>query len=246
MRRRARRAVGAGGGLWGGGRGGAGRRGDGAGRHPARGRARGAAGRARCAAERNARDASGRPLDGARRRDRAAGGQDPIAGGVGWSTSSSPEAGSAADDLLRTGLARVRPEFETRGCEAERLARRPRRAPAGLGLWNEPDSLLDAEDIQDLRAADGRFVIVEGAVRRVGVSRSRVYLDLGRRDGFTVVVARKAEPAFQRRGLVLKGLAGQPIRVRGVMEDRFGPRIELVDPLMIERIEGAGGSKPGG
>ncbi len=147
---------------------------------------------------------------------------------------------------MQSGLARVRPEFETRGCEAERLAREAEARKASLGLWNEPDSILDAEDIQDLAKADGRFVLVEGVVRKVGVGRSRVYLDLGRRGGFTVSVGRKAEPAFDRRGLVLTGLAGQAIRVRGVMEDRFGPRIDLVDPLMIERIEGAGGSKSGG
>ena len=94
--------------------------------------------------------------------------------------------------------------------------------------------------------ADGRFVVIEGKVRRVGIARSRVYLDFGRRDGFTVVVTRKAEPAFERRGIVLSALGGQTIRVRGVLDARFGPRIELADPLMIERVEGAAQTKPGG
>lgn len=160
-----------------------------------------------------------------------------------------PDGPAASTELLNAGLARVRPEFETRGCEAERLAAEAAARAAGSGLWNDPDSILDAADIDVLRVNDGRFVLIEGVVRRVGVGRSRVYLDLGRRGGFSVVVARKGEPAFQRRGILLNALAGQSIRVRGVLEDRFGLRIELADPLMIERLgraEGEKEAKPGG
>jgi endonuclease YncB( thermonuclease family) len=160
-----------------------------------------------------------------------------------------PDGPDASTELLNAGLARVRPEFETRACETERLAAEATARAAGSGIWNDPDSILDAGDVDVLRADDGRFVLIEGVVRRVGVGRSRVYLDLGRRGGFSVVVARKGEPGFERRGIVLTGLAGQEIRVRGVLEDRFGLRIELVDPLMIERLErtvGAKEAKPGG
>jgi endonuclease YncB( thermonuclease family) len=148
-----------------------------------------------------------------------------------------PERPSASTELLQAGLARVRPEFETRGCEGERLAAEAAARAAGSGLWNDPDSILDAGDLDALRGDDGRFVLIEGVVRRVGVGRSRVYLDFGRRGGFSVVVATREEPAFQRRGVVLRALAGQAIRVRGVLDDRFGPRIELADPLMIERLD---------
>jgi endonuclease YncB( thermonuclease family) len=160
-----------------------------------------------------------------------------------------PDGPDASTELLNAGLARVRPEFETRGCEAERLAAEATARAAGSGIWNDPDSILDAADLDVLRADDGRFVLIEGVVRRVGVGRSRVYLDLGRRGGFSVVVARKGEPGLERRGIVLNSLVGQEIRVRGVLEDRFGLRIELVDPLMIERLErtvGAKEAKPGG
>jgi endonuclease YncB( thermonuclease family) len=153
---------------------------------------------------------------------------------------------SLSDDFLRAGVARVKPEFETRNCESARLeAERVARA-ARIGLWGEAGAVLSADDADALAAAEGRFVVVEGRITRVGVGRSRFYLDFGGRGGFTVVVLRKAEAAFQRRGLALAALSGQSLRARGVLDHRFGPRIELADPLMIERTEGTGGSGPGG
>ncbi|MGD0640380.1 MAG: thermonuclease family protein [Roseiarcus sp.] len=152
--------------------------------------------------------------------------------------------------LLSAGFARVRPEFETRGCVAERLAAERGAREAGLGLWNDPDyAILDAVDTEDLAERDGRFVLVEGIVRRVGVGRSRLYLDFGGRNGFTVIVARKSQSAFESAGAPLNALAGEKVRVRGVLDDRFGPRLEVAEPLMIERLgraEAKRGAGPGG
>lgn len=144
---------------------------------------------------------------------------------------------TAAAALLSRGFARVRPEFETRGCVADRLAAEAKARVAGLGLWNDPDySILEAVDAEELAHRDGRFVLVEGIVRRVGFGRARLYLDFGGRSGFTVVVARKLQAAFQNAGVPLGVLAGESIRVRGVLDDRFGPRLEVAEPLMIERL----------
>jgi endonuclease YncB( thermonuclease family) len=162
---------------------------------------------------------------------------------------SSPDGLAASTALLGAGLARVRPEFETRDCEEGRLETEARARAAGLGLWNDPDSIRDASDLDALRADDGLFAVIEGQVRRVGVGRSRVYLDFGRRGGFSVVAPLKAEPAFERRGVKLEALTGRRVRVRGVLEDRFGLEIELADPWMIEPLdsaEGAKDTKPGG
>lgn len=157
---------------------------------------------------------------------------------------------SVSKSLISAGFARVRPEFETRGCVAERLAAESRARDVGLGLWNDPDySILDAADFEELAQRDGRFVIVEGIVRRVGVGRARLYLDFGARGGFTVLVARKSQSAFQSAGAPLTALAGEKIRVRGVLDDRFGPRVEVAEPLMLERLgraEANEGTKPGG
>jgi len=153
---------------------------------------------------------------------------------------STPDGADLADDLLGAGFARVKPEFETRGCEAAWLAIEARARAKSLGIWDDPGAIIDAADVADLIAADAKLVLVEGQVRRIGATRTRFYLDFGARGGFTVVVARKAGAAFQRGGVNLAALTGQRVRVRGYLDDRFGPRIELTDPLMIERAEGAG------
>ena len=144
----------------------------------------------------------------------------------------------------------MRPEYEARGCVAARLAAESKARDAGLGLWDDPDySVLAADDVEELRERDGRFVLVEGVVRRVGVGRARLYLDFGGRGGFTVVAARKLEAAFAAAGAPLRALAGERIRARGVLDDRFGPRLEIAEPLLIERLgrdEADKGTRPGG
>jgi endonuclease YncB( thermonuclease family) len=157
-----------------------------------------------------------------------------------------PEGASLTDDLIRAGALRVKPEVETRNCEEPRLAAEQEARRLKLGLWREPHAIIAASDARRLAEADPGMVIVEGEVRRVGEGHSRVYLDFGGRDGFTVIVPRKAEVAYQRRGMSLPSLAGHYVHVRGYLENRFGLRIELADPLMIERTEGVGGSGPGG
>jgi len=153
---------------------------------------------------------------------------------------------SVAVDFVLRGLARVRPEFETRSCDAERLEAEAAARAAEEGVWADRGAVLNAGDRTALDAADGRFILVAGVVRGVGVGRSKVYLDFAGRGGFSVVVARKAEPLFARRGIDLKALIGRKILVRGVLDDRFGPRIEVADPSMIEPGEGAKETNRGG
>ncbi len=157
-------------------------------------------------------------------------------------------AGSAAAALLMAGYARVRPEFETRGCAAARLAMEEEARERGLGIWSDPEfAVIQSSNSAELRRRNGRFVVIEGMVRRVGFARSRLYLELAPRDGPTIVVARKLEKALARDGRPVGALVGQTIRARGALDDRFGPRIEVTDPAMIEvarRADAPGEAKP--
>jgi endonuclease YncB( thermonuclease family) len=162
--------------------------------------------------------------------------------------SAAGSAGSTAAALLAAGWARVRPEFETRGCAAERLVIEDGARRAALGIWRDPDfAVIQSSDSAELRRRDGRFVVVEGMVGRVGFARSRLYLELVPHDGPTIVIARKLEPALAREGRPVGALVGETIRARGALDDRFGPRIEVGEPAMIEiarRADASGEAAP--
>jgi len=155
---------------------------------------------------------------------------------------------SIALAMLAAGYARARPEFETRNCAAARLAVEDGARRAALGIWRDREyAVIPSSDLAALRRGDGQFVVIEGRVRRVGFGRSRLYLDLVPQAGPTIVVARKLEPAFARAGHPIAALAGQTIRARGALDDRFGPRLEVSEPAMIEflrRSDAPGVDKP--
>ena len=153
------------------------------------------------------------------------------------------QASSVAMALLSAGYARVRPEFESRSCAVARLAVEDGARRVGLGMWSEPEySVIQASDSGALKGRDGQFVIVEGRVRRVGVGRSRVYLDLASRDGLAIVIARRLEQALAQAGRPVEALEGKTIRARGALDDRIGPRIEVSEPAMIEIVRRADAS----
>src|ERR1700677_4166919 len=157
-------------------------------------------------------------------------------------------AGSTAAALLTAGYARVRPEFESRRCAAERVAIREASRQQETGIWRDPQfAVIQSSNSDELRRWARRFVVVEGMVRRVGFARSRIYLELVPRDGPTIVVARKLETALAREGRPVSAMVGQTIRARGALDDRFGPRIEVFDAAMIEiarRADASGEAKP--
>ena len=167
-----------------------------------------------------------------------------------WATDQSATSpASIALGLLSAGLARVRPEVEARNCLAERLAAEDAARTGGLGLWTDPYyGVVEAADLDDLRRRDGQLAVVEGVVLRVGAGRDRTWLDFGRRGSFTAVVVTRQAKAFERAGIDLSALAGARIRVRGVMDARFGLRMAISGPDQIERLsQGVGTSeaKPG-
>jgi micrococcal nuclease len=151
---------------------------------------------------------------------------------------------SAAAALLWAGFARVRPEVETRDCQSVRLAAEDAAREQGLGLWTDPYyAVLQAGDSEDLRARDGLFAIVEGKVIRVGVGRSRYYVDFGRRGAFTATIPKRQEKLFGRAGIDVTALAGATLRIRGALDNRFALRMEIMDPQQIERIAVNAGNK---
>ncbi len=136
--------------------------------------------------------------------------------------------------LLREGLALARPEDGVFGCfpswlEAEANAHRERR-----GLWRHLP--LAADDIDALRARQGRFTIVAGRILDVGNTSRVDYLNFGRvwRQDMTGRVEAEGRAALAARELTAKDLVGRWVRLRGTVFEAGGPAITLRRAEQIE------------
>jgi endonuclease YncB( thermonuclease family) len=139
--------------------------------------------------------------------------------------------------LLAQGYARVSARVGDRGCALAFLAAERAARSAGLGLWADPTYLArQAEKPGDVLAERGRFTLVEGTVLSVREAGSIIYVNFGRRwsEDFTVTVPKRQERGFAAAGLEIKKLAGRRVRVRGTIEERGGPWIEVTAPEQIE------------
>jgi endonuclease YncB( thermonuclease family) len=119
------------------------------------------------------------------------------------------------------------------GAEAE--ARRDKK-----GLWADPTVIKNAESADDILTAVGRFEVIEGRILSVRQAGATTYLNFGHNwtRGFTVTISRRTLPALEAAGIALKSLENRRVRVRGWVEARGGPRIELFRAGQIEVLGG--------
>ena len=147
-----------------------------------------------------------------------------------------------AKALVEAGWARVDPLSETSAClpalyQAEAEARAEKR-----GLWVDPAyAVLDQAQDPDFSGLGGRVVVVSGTVANVNAGRYRTFVNLGknRRKSLTVTLSAHTVREFATAGLAPQSLAGRNLRVRGLLDTRFGPRIEVYTPGAIELLGGA-------
>lgn len=145
--------------------------------------------------------------------------------------------------LVRNGLARVWPQYGVKGCIPTLLAAETEARREVRGLWREAEhAVREASDLDGLAALAGRFAIVEGTVASVGERTARTYLNFGRSwsEDMTVTVSKPIWETMRAAGLSAASLKGRRVRVRGVVELRGGPLIEVTRAEDIERIEVAG------
>ena len=96
----------------------------------------------------------------------------------------------------------------------------------------------NAEIPDDILAGIGQFAVIEGKVLSVRQAGTTTYLNFGRNwtRGFAVTISRRTMPAVEVSGLALKSLENRRIRVRGWVEARGGPRIEVLRVGQIELL----------
>lgn len=156
-------------------------------------------------------------------------------------------------ELLKKGLARAYALDGNTACLAELVTHEAVAREKSEGLWAETIyAVRPAEDVSTLLRLAGTFQIVEGTVSNAADVRGTLYVNFGedRRQDFTVVVRPQARRAFTAAGLKPEELNGRRIRVRGWIERRGGPLIELPHPDALERldpkVDGAGPSVSAG
>ena len=140
--------------------------------------------------------------------------------------------------LVAQGLARVGPAYSD-PCLITLLAAEIEARNAKLGLWADSYySVFAAHSSAALSAHAGEFVIVEGVVQRIGQTSARIYLDLGptRGSNLSVTFSRQNAKAFTDGGIIPDAMVGKTIRVRGLLETRTRPQIEIYTPAAIEVI----------
>lgn len=144
---------------------------------------------------------------------------------------------SLQEALLRAGLARVSGRVDDPACRTALLAAERAARAAKLGLWGDPVyDFAQADAPEALRAERGRFAVVEGKVVSVRESAGTIYVNFGHRwsQDFTATIPKRLERNLSSAGLVPKTLAGRMVRVRGIIEERGGPWIEVTHAGQIE------------
>lgn len=140
-------------------------------------------------------------------------------------------------EMLKRGLARAYALEGSVACLAELISHEASARQRGAGLWADAAySVRPADDTTTLVRFAGTFQIVEGTVAAVSDVRGTTYINFGEdwRQDFTIILrpaARRAQPTAQ---LISAELGGRRIRVRGWIERRGGPMIEISHPAAIE------------
>ena len=142
-----------------------------------------------------------------------------------------------AELLLGNGWARVDAGSAGAGCLAALLQRDAEARAGKQGIWADPAyAVLKSGDRDALAQRAGEIVLVEGQVTSVGQWRTLTFLNLGkdRRADPAVVLSRRLVAALEKEGRSASGLTGATIRVRGQLQMRTSPRIEIFSPGALE------------
>ena len=141
--------------------------------------------------------------------------------------------------LLDAGLARYEPGPAARPCKAPLLAAEAAARAAGLGLWADPYYAIIAASYHGAFAERaGTSVVVEGRVIGVDQGAYRTMLLFGPRRGwdFSVTILQRNTKIFSAAEFDFNSFKGRMIRVRGLLDMRFGPQVKVSNPDEIEAI----------
>ncbi|TNE57073.1 MAG: thermonuclease family protein [Alphaproteobacteria bacterium] len=141
-----------------------------------------------------------------------------------------------AEALLLDGMARVYTFRDNRVCVPELLKVEGEARGAKRGIWGH--NFYRIRDSLNLKKEINSFQLVEGEVQRAAVRSDGIYLDFGEdwRTDFSAHIAKRNIKRFEKEGLDPMRLAHKEIRLRGWLDYRNGPMMELTHPEQIEFV----------
>jgi micrococcal nuclease len=143
-------------------------------------------------------------------------------------------------ELLKTGHARAYVLPGNTACISELLVHEKAAREERLGLWAtslyQPKAAAHTGQLMMFRST---FQIVRGTIKNVSHTKSAVFLNFGDdwKTDFTASTGKSVLAANGSWAASLDGLAGKNFAVRGWIERRNGPLIEIVDAAQIEILD---------
>jgi micrococcal nuclease len=139
--------------------------------------------------------------------------------------------------MLASGMARVYSFPDNRACLPDLFAAETKARAGALGIWADPYyRVRRADRTADFASLSGHYELVEGRVFKSEKTGGRVYLNFGRyfKEDFTAVIEPRALALFAKDRLDPLRLTDALVRVRGWIDLRDGPRVEISHPEQIE------------
>jgi hypothetical protein len=143
-----------------------------------------------------------------------------------------------AERLLRLGHARYRPDALVSACRRALLAAENLAREEKIGLWRAFPPLA-AQNRADIAASPPGLSVIEGAIDSFGEFGPKYYVNLGpvRAVDFSFTFARRNEAIIRLLGDKPQDWKGRKLRVRGLIDRRFGLQMEILSADAIEVLD---------
>jgi endonuclease YncB( thermonuclease family) len=141
--------------------------------------------------------------------------------------------------LLAQGDGRFMPDPDAAACQIDFLQAEAAARDRAAGLWHDPYyAVISPTDRAAFAEKAATNAIVEGNVVDVDARPRRIYLLFGARHSgaFAVTILQRDAKMFDQAGLNPQRLIGRRIRVRGLLDLRFGAEISVSEPAAIEIV----------
>ena len=150
--------------------------------------------------------------------------------------------GGLTREAIAAGLGRYLSEPAAHACRDALLTAEAEARSGGLGLWHDPYyGVLAVDDRDAFTERSATNIVAEGRLWRVDAGPFRTKLRFAapgeaKRGLLVAVILPKLMRRFEEQGLHFEALIGRTLRLRGLLDLRFGPQVELAGPDALELL----------